>query len=270
MAPTLDLEAVSIWRWHAASASRRPIIDAVDWRVAPGETWALLGPNGAGKTTLLTVAAAVEFPSAGRVTILGETLGHTDVARLRERIGFVDARLAARFAERLTVEQVVQTGATGTIGWFPDRLDKTARTRSTALIERFSLGSLAGRPLRSCSHGERTRALIARALVSRPPLLLLDEPGSGLDLPGRETLLVALTSLAREEPELAVVLTTHHLEELPSSTTHALLLRNGRVTAMGAADEVLTDGPLSRCFDLDTRVTRGPGGRWHATGLFSI
>jgi iron complex transport system ATP-binding protein len=242
----------------------------VNWRVEAGETWALLGPNGAGKTTLLTVAGAVEFPSAGRVTILGETLGRTDVARLRERIGFVDARLAARFAERLTVEQVVQTGATGTIGWFHDRLDATARTRSTALIERFSLGSLAGRPLRSCSHGERTRALIARALVSRPPLLLLDEPGSGLDLPGRETLLAALSSLAREEPDLAVVLTTHHLEELPAATTHALLLRDGAVVAQGPAGEVLTDGSLSACFGLDTRVTRAPDGRWNAIGGFSI
>ena len=270
MAPTLDLEAISIWRWHAASGSRKPIIDDVNWQVAPGETWALLGPNGAGKTTLLTVAAAVEFPSAGRVTILGETLGQTDVATLRERIGFVDARLASRFAERLTVEQVVETGATGTIGWFPDRVAAAARARVRSLTERFSLDALAGRPLRQCSHGERTRTLVARALVPRPPLLLLDEPGSGLDLPGRETLLAALTGLAAEEQELAIVLTTHHLEELPAATTHALLLRDGAVVAQGRASDVLTNGPLSACFGLDTRVTRGQDGRWNATGSFSI
>jgi iron complex transport system ATP-binding protein len=270
MEPTLDLEGVTIWRWHAPTSTRRPIVDAVSWRVAPGETWALLGPNGAGKTTLLTVAAAVEFPSSGRVTILGETLGRTDTARLRERIGFVDARLASRFGSELTVTQIVETGASGTIGWFPERVDDAARLRVQELLATFALGAIAERPLRNCSHGERTRTLIARALVARPPLLLLDEPGSGLDLPGRETLLEALATLARDEPHLATVLTTHHLEELPSSTTHGLLIRNGAVIAMGAVDRVITDEPLSKCFGLDTRVTRNPAGRWHATGRFSI
>jgi iron complex transport system ATP-binding protein len=270
MEPTLDLEGVTIWRWQAATATRKPIIDSVDWRVAPGETWALLGPNGAGKTTLLTVAAAVEFPSAGRVTILGETLGHTDTARLRERLGFVDARLASRFGSELTVTQVVETGATGTIGWFPERVDDASRGRVNELLATFALGAVASRPLRNCSHGERTRTLIARALVARPRLLLLDEPGSGLDLPGRETLLTALATLTRDEPDLAMVITTHHLEELPASTTHGLLLREGAVVAMGAVDHVITDGPLSACFGLDTHVSRNPDGRWHATGQFSI
>lgn len=270
MEPTLALEEVTIWRWHAVTATRKPIVNAVDWRVGPGETWALLGPNGAGKTTLLTVAAAVEFPSSGQVTILGETLGHTDTARLRERIGFVDARLASRFGSELTVTQVVETGASGTIGWFPDRVSDACRTRVHDLLATFALEAVAGRPLRTCSHGERTRALIARALVSRPPLLLLDEPGSGLDLPGRETLLTALATLAADEPDLAMVITTHHLEELPASTTHGLLLRNGAVVAMGAVVDVLTDGPLSTCFGLDAHVIRNPDGRWHATGRFSI
>ncbi len=270
MQPTLDLAGVVIWRWHEASASRRPIVDQVDWQVAPGETWALLGPNGAGKTTLLTVAAAVEFPSAGRVTILGETLGHTDIARLRERIGFVDARLTSRFAPRLTVGEVVQTGATGTIGWFPERISDAERQRAAELVGILGLAPLSDRPLRQCSHGERTRALIARALVRRPRLLLLDEPGSGLDLPGRETLLAAIDALAVEESELAIVLTTHHLEELPASTTHALLLREGEVVAAGRAEDVLADGPLSTCFGLDVRIRRTSEGRWNAIASFSI
>src|SRR5919204_2160340 len=118
MEPAFELEGVAVWRWDERVGVRRPILDAIDWRVERGERWALLGPNGAGKTTLLTVVGAVEFPSAGSVRILGEQLGRTDVFRLRERIGFVDARLGRRFAPGLTVEQVVHTGATGTIGLF--------------------------------------------------------------------------------------------------------------------------------------------------------
>jgi len=266
--PALSLSQVSIWRWHDESASRVPIVDAVDWVVQPGETWALLGPNGAGKTTILTVAGAVEFPSTGVVSILGETPGRTDMAGLRERIGFVDARLGARFGAALTITDVVATGATGTIGWFPDRIDARARERCDRLLETFALERIAGRLFRHCSHGERTPALIARALVPRPPLLLLDEPGAGLDLPGRETLLMALAAHAAEERELATVLTTHHVEELPASTTHALLLRRGAVTAAGPVGEVLTDEHLSTCFALDVRVRREQTGRWHAVGNF--
>lgn len=266
--PAVSLSQVSIWRWHDESASRVPIVDAIDWVVQPGETWALLGPNGAGKTTLLTVVGAVEFPSTGSVSILGETPGRTDMARLRERIGFVDARLGRRFGYGLTVENVVATGATGTIGWFPGRLDGEARERCERLLATFALERIAGRLFRHCSHGERTRALIARALVPRPPLLLLDEPGAGLDLPGRETLLAALAAHAADERELATVVTTHHVEELPVSTTHALLLRGGAVTAAGPVDDVLTDTDLSSCFALDVRVGRGETGRWHAVASF--
>jgi iron complex transport system ATP-binding protein len=266
--PAVTLESVSIWRWHDETASRVPIVDAVEWTVHPGETWALLGPNGAGKTTLLTVVGAVEFPSTGSVSILGETPGHTDMGRLRRRIGFVDARLGTRFAAGLTVADVVSTGATGTIGWFPERVDDKAHERCAQLLSTFALDAIAGRFFRHCSHGERTRALIARALVPRPQLLLLDEPGAGLDLPGRETLLAALAALAGEEPELATILTTHHVEELPASTTHALLLRRGAVVAAGTADDVLVDGPLSECFALDVRARREETGRWHATARF--
>jgi iron complex transport system ATP-binding protein len=166
------MSGVSIWRWQAAAAGARvPIVDAVDWVVRPGERWALLGPNGAGKTTLLTVAAAVEFPSRGRVEILGRTLGRTDVFRLREEIGFVDARAGRRFAPLLTVGEVVRTGATQTIGYFDERLTAGDRERAAGLVELLGLSAVAGRRFADCSHGERTRTLIARALVSRPRLL---------------------------------------------------------------------------------------------------
>jgi iron complex transport system ATP-binding protein len=261
--PALHLAGVSVWRWHTGTGTRVPILDAIDWEVRPGERWALLGPNGAGKTTLLTVAGAVEFPSSGTVTVLGRTLGRTDVFRLREEIGFVDARAGRRFAPMLTVEHVVRTGATQTIGYFEERLDAANLARADSLLVLFGLDRLAHRRFADCSHGERTRCLIARALVPRPRLLLLDEPGSGLDLPGRETLLAALDRLVVDDPDLALVTTTHHLEELPASTTHALLLREGATVAYGPASTTLSAETLSSCFGISVSVARERG-RWSA------
>ena len=261
--PAFSLDSVSLWRWDARVGSRRPILDDVSWSAGAGERWALLGPNGAGKTTLLTLLSAVDFPSAGSAEILGARLGRTDVFRLRERIGFVDARLGRRFAPALSVEQVVLTGATGTVGLFEERVTDADRERADSLVTTFGVRTILSQRYADCSHGERTRTLIARALVSSPQLLLLDEPGVGLDLEGRETLLAALARLAVEEPELATVVTTHHLEELPAETTHALLLREGRVVRDGPVEATLTADALSMCFGLRVGVARS-NGRWHA------
>ncbi len=258
------LTETAVWRWDSDAGVRRPILERLDWQARTGEVWALLGPNGAGKTTLLTVLGAVEFPSSGTVEILGKRLGRTDVFRLREQIGFVDARLGRRFAPELTVAEVVRTGATGTIGLFDERLTTDDRDRAVGLLRTIGVAHLADRQFAVCSHGERTRALIARALVAGPRLLLLDEPGSGLDLGGRETLLAALGHVVAGDSGLTIVFTTHHLEELPPETTHALLLREGRVVAAGPADDALTSSSLSACFGLDVLVERSAG-RWRAT-----
>lgn len=258
-----------MWRWHPTSGASKALLDGLSWTVRAGERWAVLGPNGAGKTTLLTLTGAVEFPSSGTIEILGETMGRTDAARLRQRIGFVDARDADRFTPLLTVREVVRTGSTGTIGYFEERLAMLDVDRADTLLGMFGLGRLAERRFGDCSAGERKRALIARALVAQPRLLLLDEPGAGLDLPGRELMLAALARVAEVDPKLAVVVTTHHLEELPASTTHALLLQDGRVLAAGPVTETLTDAGLSACFGIPIAVSRS-GDRWSATASGTI
>jgi iron complex transport system ATP-binding protein len=263
MTPAIDLTGVSLWRWDAEQQRERHLLRDVHWTVRPGEHWALLGANGAGKTTLMNVAAAVHHPSGGTADVLGERLGRVDLRALRERIGLVEARTSRSFRQRLTAEQVVLTGATGTIALRPGALGDDARARAGALLERFGCGELADRPYDTCSQGERQRVLLARALMRRPALLLLDEPATGLDLPGREALLRAVATIAREEPETATVTVTHHVEELPPSTTHALLLRDGEVVAAGAAETTINAANLSATFDTPVRVDRVDG-RWLA------
>ncbi|HST39463.1 MAG TPA: ATP-binding cassette domain-containing protein [Conexibacter sp.] len=263
MTPALDLAGVSLWRWDAEQRRERHLLRDVDWTVRPGEHWALLGANGAGKTTLMNVAAAVHHPSDGTADVLGQRLGRVDLRELRARIGLVEARTSRAFRQRLSAGEVVLTGAAGTIALRSATVDDAARARAAALLRRFGCAALADRPYDACSQGERQRVLLARALMPRPSLLLLDEPATGLDLPGREALLSAVATIAREEPETATVTVTHHVEELPASTTHALLLRDGAVVAAGEAETTLTGANLSQTFATPVRVDR-IGDRWMA------
>ena len=257
--PVLMLDDVRVWVPDGTD-----LVRGVSWMVRSGEHWALLGPNGSGKSTLLSLAGAVRHPSAGAVSVLGERLGQTDMRALRARIGVVDP--AAKLLDWLTVEESVLTGATGTVRPLWDRYDEAARVRARTLLELVGCAELAEREVRTCSQGERQRVRIARALMPSPPLLLLDEPATGLDLPAREALLAALATLAETEPTLAMVVVAHHLEELPSSTAHALLLRRGEVVASGPAMETLTSGAVSACFGLPVRVEREEG-RWTARAV---
>ena len=238
------------------------ILDGVTFAVHAGEQWALLGANGAGKTTILGMCGAETHPTTGAVYVLGQRLGRVEMAQLRRTIGHVNPR--HRLQSPLTVREVVLTGITGTIEipfrWqpTPDDLD-----RVEALIATVGMTSRTDDRWPTLSQGERGRALIARALVCQPRLLLLDEPSTGLDVAAREQLLATIDGLGAEHPELASILVTHHLEELPTTTSHALLIADGRVVAQGAAGSVITTPNISRAFAHPIEV-RHDDGRWTA------
>lgn len=252
----IDLRGIRIW-----TPERIDILGGIDWSVRRGEHWALLGPNGSGKSTLLSVAGAWRHPSAGEATVLGGRFGRTDMQTLRTRIGVVDA--SQKVLGWLTVEEVVLTGATATIRPLWDRYGDAERARAREALELVGVSGLADRPISTCSQGERQRARIARALMTEPDLLLLDEPAVGLDLPAREALIGAIGDLVAVRPALTTVLVTHHLEELPPTTTHALLVHSGEVVAAGPVEETLNAENVSACFGFPVAI-ESVGGRWFA------
>jgi iron complex transport system ATP-binding protein len=243
----------------------RLLLDDVSLTIRAGEHWALLGPNGAGKSTLLQIMATYAYPSRGQVDVLGQRLGRVNVFALRPLIGHVSPH--HRVDPQRTVAEVVLTGITGTIQLVQRRETSAAeRARAAEVTELMGLAGRSQAPWQVLSQGERSRTLIARALMAQPRLLLLDEPAAGLDVAGREQLLASVDDLRRRQPDLATVLVTHHLEELPVSTTHALLLMEGRILAAGTAGAVLTTELASACFGHPVAVTRHAG-RWAAISI---
>ena len=231
----------------------------VDWAVELDERWVVLGPNGAGKTTLLRLASAELHPSGGVVEVLGERLGRVDVFELRTRVGLSSAALGLRVPADEIVRDLVISAGYAVVGRWRERYDPMDADRADELLGALGLRGLAGRPYGTLSEGERKRALIARALMTDPELLLLDEPAAGLDLGGREDLVSRLSTLANDPDAPASVLVTHHVEEIPPGYSHGLLLRAGRVVAAGLLDDVLTDENLSVTFGLPLAVQRRRG-----------
>ncbi len=261
--PVVLAERVDVFRWSPALEQRVSLLEDVSWRVERGEHWVMLGPNGAGKTTLLHLAAADSHPSEGTVHVLGKRLGGTDMRKLRESIGLVDSRTAQAIPGRRPGLETIESGAFNSIALQHRRLEQAHLDRARHLLEVLDLGELATRRFGDCSQGERQRLLLARSLMPIPELLLLDEPATGLDLPSREQLISALTSMSRNDPALTTVTVTHHLEEIPPTATHALLIKDGRVLASGPIEEALTTETVSDCFDLAVDVA-GRQGRWTA------
>ena len=242
------------------------LLDRISWTVEEDERWAVLGANGAGKTTLLQVAAAQLHPTCGQAYVFGERLGKVDVFELRPRIGLASSALAQRIPNGELVVDVVVSAGYSVIGRWREAYGRLDVRRAVKLLDRMGVGELAERRYGTLSQGERQRVQIARALMTDPELLLLDEPAAGMDLGGREDLIRRLTRFAADPEAPASVLVTHHVEELPPGISHVLLLRDGRAVAAGLAPDVLTAPLLSETFGLRLQVERRDG-RWYARAV---
>jgi len=256
----LDLQSVTIVRGATT------ILNGLTWTVRDGERWVVLGRNGAGKTSLLQVASGRMHPTTGTVDVLGSRLGRVDVAELRPRVGLSSAALAEQIPSGESVRDVVLTAAYGITGRWKESYEDVDDARATDLLAVFGVDHLARRWFGTLSEGERKRVQIARALMSDPELLLLDEPAAGLDLGGREELVGALAELAHDHRSPVLVLVTHHVEEIPPGFTHVLLLRQGRALAAGPLDEALTAENLSETFGMPLELDH-VAGRWSARAL---
>jgi len=226
----------------------RVLVGPVTWQVELDERWVVIGPNGAGKTSLLRIAAAMEFPSAGRASVLGERLGRVDMGELRQRVGLSSSALAARVPDDEVVRDLVVSAGYAVLGRFRERYEEVDYERAVDTLESVGAEHLADRSYGTLSEGERKRVLIARALMTDPELLLLDEPAAGLDLGGREELVARLADLAADPDAPALVLVTHHVEEIPPGFSHCLILAEGGVIAAGLLSDILTGENLSAAF----------------------
>ncbi|GGB34388.1 iron ABC transporter ATP-binding protein [Flexivirga endophytica] len=260
MSDVLALADVSVVRGN------KRLLDGVDWEVEEGERWVVLGPNGAGKTTLLQIAAARIHPSGGVAGVLSEVLGAVDVFELRPRIGLASATIAERIPNGERVGDVVVTAAYGMVGRWRESYDELDHGRAKELLDALGAGHLVDRRFGTLSEGERKRVQIARALMTDPELMLLDEPAAGLDLGGREDLVSRLGEIALDIEAPALVLVTHHVEEIPAGFTDVLLLRDGKVVAAGPLESTLTAENLSATFGLELTLER-VGDRWAARAV---
>ncbi|HVD52827.1 MAG TPA: ABC transporter ATP-binding protein [Propionibacteriaceae bacterium] len=260
MAAVVDLAGVGIVR------NGSTLINDINWEVDESDRWVIIGPNGAGKTTLLQVISAQIHPTSGVAGLLGEVLGTVDVFELRPRIGLTSAALAERIPRSERVHDVVVSASYAVVGRWREQYDELDHERADELLTQLRIDRLADRTFGTLSEGERKRVQIARALMTDPELLLLDEPAAGLDLAGRESLVTTLSELAQDQYAPATVLVTHHVEEIPSGITHAMLLKEGSIVAAGPLRETLTAENLTKTFDIELTLDEADG-RWTARAL---
>lgn len=260
MAAVVELAGVSIVR------NGSTLISDITWDVDEADRWVVIGPNGAGKTTLLQVISAQIHPSTGVAGVLGEVLGTVDVFELRPRIGLTSAALAERIPRGERVHDVVVSASYAVVGRWREQYDDLDHERADELLAQLRIDGLADRTFGTLSEGERKRVQIARALMTDPELLLLDEPAAGLDLAGRETLVNTLAELAQDAYAPASILVTHHVEEIPSGITHAMLLKGGKIVAVGPLRDTLTAENLTKTFDVELSLVEDDG-RWSARAI---
>ncbi len=235
------------------------ILDRVSWSVDSAERWVILGPNGAGKTSLLQLAAAQMHPSRGRVTVLEAEIGRVDVFEVRPRIGFASTAMARRIPPAETVLDVVLTAAYSVTGRWSEQYEDIDVRRANRVLAEWRLDHLTDRRFGDLSDGEQKRVQIARAVMTDPELLLLDEPAASLDLGAREELLQLLGGYASAPAAPGMVMVTHHVEEIPVGFTHALLLRRGAVVAAGTIAETITAERIGETFGLPVEITERDG-----------
>ena len=253
MEPLLSLADVEVVR------EGRTILGPLSWQIYEGDRWVILGPNGAGKTTLLQLLAALIHPTRGQVGILGERMGAVDVFELRPRIGFTSSALIDLLPPDERVIDVVLTSAYAIAGRWNEDYDLWDESRAKALLTTFGVRELGDRTFGTLSEGEKKRVQISRALMADPEVLLLDEPAAGLDLGGREDILQRITHYTSDENSPATIIVTHHIEEIPAGTTHALLLKEGKALFAGPINEVLTEESIDQVFGV--RISLSFNGR---------
>ncbi len=239
------------------------LLNDVSWTIDSSERWVILGPNGAGKTTLLSLLASLMHPSEGEMDVLGEKVGRTDVFELRPRVGFASSEMAKRIPRSESVLDAVMTAANSVMGRWNEDYDEIDVRRAQRVLAEWHLGHLSDRTIGTLSDGELKRVQIARSVMTDPELLLLDEPAGSLDLGGREDVIDLLDQFAAWSGAPAMVMVTHHVEEIPPSFTHALLLRDGEVFQAGPIAEVITTAHLTELFDRPLEVS-SVGGRFSA------
>ncbi len=245
------------------------ILDGVDWHVRRGERWVVLGPNGSGKSSLCQIVALYVHPSSGSVSVLGGRLGRVDTRALRLRIGVTSAALATMIRPNMTSEQVVVAGKHAALAHWWHTYEEADWEQARACLRRVGCQDHSAQRFGTVSSGERQRILVARALMTDPDLLVLDEPTAGLDLPGREQLIQTLSGLAQNSDAPSLIVVTHHVDEVPPGFTHALLLANGRVSASGPIQDVLTSARLTDCFGIKLAVEQRHD-RWRAWATSSV
>jgi iron complex transport system ATP-binding protein len=253
MVNVIQLTDVSVVRGGSS------ILDSVNWSVDDDQRWVILGPNGAGKTTLLQIAAAIMHPSGGTAEILEEPLGGTDLFELRPRIGFASTALARKVPANERVLDVVMTAAYSVTGRWNEEYEDIDERRAQRVLAEWKLDHLAERTFGTLSDGEQKRVQIARAVMTDPEILLLDEPAASLDLGSREELLQLLGGYASQPKSPAIIMVTHHVEEIPKGFTHVLLLSEGKIVSSGPLEEALSADALTQAFGIDIELTESEG-----------
>jgi iron complex transport system ATP-binding protein len=234
--------------------SGKTILNDITWSVQDNERWVIVGPNGAGKTTLLKIAAAQLQPTTGSASILGEALGEINVFDLRTRVGFASTAIASRIPNSENVLDAVMTASYAVTGRFKEKYDDVDERRARRVLTEWHLSEYADRAFGTLSDGERKRVQIARAVMPDPELLLLDEPVASLDIGSREATIKILSGYASHPAAPAIIMVTHHLEEIPAGFTHALVLNEGRIIASGPINHTLTTDKLSEAYGLPLEV----------------